>query len=62
MMLMVGGGGDVPKRAKEKRRTGRKRGGLYSRGMRLCSLNLPTPRLGVEGGVVPSTGDANHRR
>jgi hypothetical protein len=37
-------------------------GGLYSRRMRLCSLTLPTPRLGVEGGVVPSTGDANHRR
>jgi hypothetical protein len=56
MMLMSGGGGDVPKRAKEKRRGWEKRR-VYihgSRRMRLCSLNLAALRPQGLGSEVVS--------
>jgi hypothetical protein len=43
MLLGLGGGGDVPKRAKEERRKGGK-WGLYSPRMRLCEVNLADAR------------------
>jgi hypothetical protein len=36
-MSMVRGGGDVPKRAEEKKEEVGNNGGLYSRRMRLCT-------------------------
>jgi hypothetical protein len=55
MMLMSGGGGDVPKRAKEKRRGWEKRR-VYigSRRMRLCSWNLAALRTQGLGSEVVS--------